>query len=97
MATYAQIAALRRNTTLKDKVSVAVAVAAQDVRNEAENTPNHRARRRWADMASVNPEAIAEQMMWAVLGNPTIQTNGEESPDSDVQFVVNGLVDVFAQ
>ena len=97
MATYTEIAALRRNSILKDKVSVAVSVAAMDIRNEAESAPNHRARKRWADQAIVNPEGQAEAMLWAVLGNPSIQATGEASPDGDVQFVVNGLVDTFAQ
>jgi hypothetical protein len=97
MATYVEIAALRRSPVLKDKVSVAVSIAAIDIRNEAESAPNHRARKRWADQAMINPEGHADAMLWAVLGNPAIQSNGEASPDGDIQFVVNSLIDVFAQ
>lgn len=97
MATFVQIAALRRSAVLKDKVSVAVAVAAMNIRNEAESTANHRARRRWAESALINPELAADSMLWAILGNPVIQDAGDDSTDSDVQFVVNSLIDVFAQ
>jgi hypothetical protein len=41
-------------------------------------------------------EATADQMLWAVCGNPTIQSSGDAASDSDIQYVVSNLVDFFA-
>lgn len=96
MATYTQIAALRRNQALKDKIYVALTKAAADVRAEDPATANHKARLRWASKVYPSPEVMCEQMMWDVLQNATIQTEGEAATDSDIQFVVNSLVNQFA-
>lgn len=96
MATYAEIAALRRNPVLMDKVLVALTKAASDVMVEADTTSLHKARLRWAEKVFPTPEVMYNLMIWRVLQNPTIQTNGEASADSDIQFVVNSLIDEFA-
>lgn len=96
MATYNQIFALKENAILREKVTVAVAKAAQDVMNEGEAAPDHEKRAIWAAGALREAEHMAEMMMWAVLGNAAIQAAGEAAPDGDVQYVVNGLINIFA-
>lgn len=81
---------------MRNRCAAAIAKAAQDVLNEAAETENHAARIVWAQDALVNAEAAASRMMWGLLGNATIQTNGEASTDNDIQFVVNGLINTFA-
>jgi hypothetical protein len=84
-------------TDLQKKCIVAVAIGAQAVLTEAQTTPNHNARMRWATNALMNAETVAQQMMWAVLSNGTVQAAGNASSDNDVQYVVNVSIDLFAQ
>lgn len=95
MATYEEIYNLR-NSSLVNRVEVAVAKAAYDVRNEVPETANHANRIIWAASALVDPKTRANEMMWQVLSNATIQASGQASTDNDIQFVVNSLVDSFA-
>jgi hypothetical protein len=97
MATYLDIYNLRRmSSNLRNRVTVAVVKAAQDVLNEDAGTPNHAGRLRWAQTALQDAEGMAERLLWGVVGNAAIQANGEASADGDLQFVVNGLIDTFA-
>lgn len=82
--------------TLNHRVAVAVATAAYSIVGEASDTPKHARRIDWATVALKHTERVADSMMWAVYGNPTIQATGEACSDADLQFVVNGLVDTFA-
>lgn len=94
---YSDVYNLRyESTSIKSRVEVAVTVAAQDILNEDGAVDNHANRVLWAQWALKNSRAAADQMMWGVVGNATIQTEGDSSSDADIQFVVNGLVDTFA-
>lgn len=96
MATYTQIFALRFGGAIADRVIVAVATAAQQVLAEAPSTVNHTARVAWAKLALKDAALMADEMMWGVVGNPTIQNLAAGSTDNDIQFVVNSLIDTFA-
>ena len=100
MATLTELYNLKNSSSLRNRVAVALAAAAEDVRNEAAATANHADRFAWATgtvLGSQNgPEVEARRLMWMVLQNATIQTSGEASTDNDVKFVVNGLVDFAA-
>lgn len=96
MATLQQIHDLRFQGNLKPRVTAAVASAAQDVLNEDSGTANHVARVAWAKSALQDATAAAEEMMWGVVGNATIQASGDASTDNDIQFVVNGLINTFS-
>jgi hypothetical protein len=51
----------------------------------------------WAKTSLRAAESNAEQMLWTVVQNPTIQTAGaEDATDSDIQFVVNSNINTFA-
>jgi len=97
MATLAEVFNLHATAAgLRNRVAAAVAKAAMDVLNEDSGTTNHANRVIWAKDALVNADSVATRMMWGVLGNATIQSNGEASSDNDVQYVVNGLINTFA-
>ena len=84
---------------LRGQVSVAVHKAAVDVTNEAANTANHALRLSWANRvlrSNTGPTDTAARWIWNVLENATIQAAPATATDSDVQFVVNALVDTMA-
>lgn len=95
MATLTEIYNLHGNTELKAKVTAAVAKASVDVINEPVNTANHAARLVWAKDAFLNAGDAAERMMWAVVGNTTIQNSSPNFIDDDIQFVVNSNINLF--
>ena len=81
---------------LQHRAMVAVATAAVAVLNEAGSTPNHAARLAWASKALADPPGMARKMTFAIMANATLQTSGDTMLDSDLQFVVNSLVDTFS-
>ena len=97
MATLQEVYNLRYEATgLRSRVTAAIAKAAQDVLNEDPGTTNHAERVVWANEALADTITWTQRMMWAVVGNATIQTNGESSSDVEVQNAVNGSIDTFA-
>jgi hypothetical protein len=51
----------------------------------------------WAKTSLRTAEITAEQMLWTVVQNPSIQTAGaEDATDNDIQFVVNSNINTFA-
>lgn len=98
---YADIhtAATDDASPLRKQVAVAIAKAAADISNEDVGTANHDLRIHWARRVSMSNEAPmveAGVMMWKVLENATLQADPANATDSDVQFVVNSLIDTFA-
>jgi hypothetical protein len=85
------------------RVTVAVGKAAVDVRAEDPATQNHEARMRWATQALQQTDQMAFTMRWGVVSNATIAAAIQANPanpaisDGDLQFVVNSLVDTFAE
>lgn len=85
--------------SLRKQIAVAIHKAAVDVGNEAENTANHANRLHWANQVLANnegPQQMAGRWIWKVLENATIQSAPAAATDSDVQFVVNSIVDTMA-
>jgi hypothetical protein len=87
---------LKANAEFKSRVASAVAKAAYDILNESVDIPNHSERVAWAKTAMKDAALVAEQMMWTIVQNATIQSEGTNSTDNDIQFVVNSNVDYFA-
>lgn len=84
---------------LRKQVAVACHQAAVNVINEDPGTANHANRLRWANKTTASnagPVNASERWIWKVLENASIQANPTTSTDNDVQFVVNGIVDVMA-
>lgn len=101
--TYSEVWNLMQGGRLLTIATVACAKAAEDIRNEAALATNHANRLSWAGN---DPRANAQAMLWSLAMNATVQTrfgvdydvapDKEASLDSDVQFVVNGLIDKHA-
>jgi hypothetical protein len=77
---------------LRKQTAVALHKAAVDILNEAANTELHKEREFWAFKVMRDPAAWAAIAIWKVLENSTIAAAPTTSTDSDVQFVINGLV-----
>lgn len=98
MATYNELYGLRNNSELRNKVVVAVIVAAETIRNEDGGTPNHANRLLWAAQAFANPLPLGQQILWALLAAnkdnavPAI----EGASDEVIQAAVDAVVDLFA-
>ena len=80
---------------VRQRVLVAVCVAAMNVFVEGDQTPNHAARVAWAQNAIGNPEAMARKMIWGVLCDPVIQGIGAGATDANIQTSVDALVSQF--
>jgi len=89
-----------RTNDLHKKVARAIDIAARDISNEDAGTANHEIRIFWAGWVRESPDRIvteAHRIMPRVLDNVTIVAAGNAALDSDVQFVVNSLVDYIAK
>ena len=95
---------LRRQPVLIGATTAACMTAAENILNEAANTPNHANRVLWANSS---PDNNALQIMPSVAMNSTIQTKWADRTaqllpehlrydDADIQFVVNSNIDRFA-
>ena len=84
------------HTLLKQRSQIAIESAAYDVINEDAGTANHANRIIWANTALNNPEKLTSVEMSLIVQNPTIAAAGDDATDSDIQFVVNGLIDPIA-
>lgn len=97
MATYAELLEAAENPTLKNRIRVAVVVAAEIIRTEADTVEFHAERMAWAKDAFKNPDANAADMLWAVLAQnrtaPLASIVGAD--DATVQTAVNAAVNAF--
>jgi hypothetical protein len=91
-------AAVAADSTLRKQITVAIAKAATDIFNENPATNGHERRMVWARQVQTSSgrSQMADAMVWKVLENATIQASPATATDSDVQFVVNSLVNQFA-
>jgi hypothetical protein len=97
MATvYETIYNLHGNSNLRNRVTVAIAKASQDILGEAGTVTNHAQRLLWARLAVSEPEAEMARMMWGVLGNAAIRNKGESASDAEVQAGVDAIINLFA-
>jgi hypothetical protein len=98
MATYFELLQAAENVNLRNRIRVAVVVAAELVRTEAGATPNHANRLIWAKQVFTDPEPVADRMVNAVLAQNRAATLAAiiGADDATVQTAVNAAVDVFA-
>lgn len=81
--------------TVRQRVIVAVSIAAMNVFVESDQVPNHAGRVAWAQNAIGNPEAMARKMIWGVLADPVIQSIGAGATDTNIQTSIDALVNQF--
>lgn len=98
MATYIELLQTAGNDGLRQRVRVACIIAAEDVRTEPVDTPNHAERLVWAKAVFQNPEAEGDRMLWAVLAQNAAATVQQITGATDemVQTAVDAAVNVFA-
>lgn len=98
MATYDELLSAAGNTALLNKMRVAVIIAAEKVRVEADTVPQHAARLKWAKAVYADPLAEARRVMWSVLAQnasaPLASITG--ATDAIVQAAVDACVNLFA-
>ena len=98
MATYLQIAAIATNNILLEQMTVAVAIQADVIRQEAGATANHANRVIWAKQAFSDPKSMAIKMIWAVLAQNQAATDTQirTATDASILSAVAASVDTFA-
>lgn len=102
MATYDELLDIATTVTgnaLKRKIQVAIVVACDTIRSEAEATPNHTNRMKWAISVLQNPAAMTDRMLWAVLAqNKSVAAASIiAASDASVQTAVDNAVNLMAQ
>ena len=98
MATYSELYGLWNESGLKNRVTVAVIVAAETVQGEDAGTPNHASRLLWASVSLRNPAQAANAMFRLVLAankDATIEAI-LGATDIAIQSAVDDAVDLFA-
>lgn len=78
------------------QVAGACMTAARDIENEDPGTPNHTNRLIWMARVDENAKDVAQIMLYEIIKNPTLAADIDNALDADVQFVVNSLIDTFA-
>ncbi len=98
MATYSELYGLWYESGLRNRVTVAVVVAAETVQGEDAGTPNHANRLVWAQQTFLNPASIAHAMFRVVLAaNKDVTVEAILSAtDVSIQGAVDTAVDTFA-
>lgn len=104
MSTRAQQAQVIKNPTTLDQLAGALLAAAVQVVNEPTSQPNHANRILFANLILLNPLQAATTMAPALMTNPTLAGQAGNAPgasgtpfaDSDVDYVVASLFDVYA-
>ena len=96
MATYAELFELRHNSELKNKVTVAVIVAAESIRSL--DPPDTNVRLAWAKAAFENAGGEVGRMLMAILAaNKSVPAEDiEGASDTAIQTQVDAAVDLFA-
>lgn len=101
MASYTEIKEIvggPQGDVLKSKIEVAMAVAAETIRNEDGATNNHANRLIWAKEALNNPGQKAREMLWALLAQNAASDVSTivGASDAAIQINVDAAVDIFA-
>lgn len=85
---------LHSEGVLWQSAAIAAMKAAVDIKNESPNTNKHSERIQWAYDVLANPDNWVTAHRWDIIQNSSISTNGHSSTDSDIEFVVAGLIPV---
>jgi len=98
MATYKDLYGLASESALRNRVTTAVIVAAEAIRNEDGETANHANRMLWAAAVFSSPATETKRMFWMLLAAnkdlEVAQISG--ASDGSIQAAVNAAVNLFA-
>jgi hypothetical protein len=94
--TYLELETLVNDPDFQARCMWAARKAAEDIRNNPEVAT---LQRKWSEKIIYTGRTNCTLQMLAcqVLRNPTIQANGAASPDSDIQFQINSIIDDLAK
>lgn len=98
MATYEELFPLLQDSELRNRITVAVGIAADGIRSEAPATANHANRLIWAKRAFSRPRQVAQEIHWAVIiaNAAATVTQIKNATDAAIQANVDAAVDIFA-
>ncbi len=98
MASYLELLSAAFDDGLRQKMRIAVVIAAEAIRTEDAGTPNHTARMAWARAACNNPEGAANGMIYAVLAQNKDAALADilAADDATIQTAVNSAVNLMA-
>jgi len=99
MASYPELFNLMQGeSNLRNRIVVAIVVAAESIRNENAQTENHANRILWAAQAFANPAGVSRKVLMAVLAaNKDVPIAAIASAsDTALQINVDAVVDLFA-
>lgn len=100
MATYPELYAIWTDgdNGLQNRVTIAVLVAAVEIMQESQATPNHNERYRWSARAVTDPISEARRFFSALLANNKDFTMSQivAVSDTQIQAQVNGAVNAIA-
>ena len=98
MATYTELFGIIHDSALRNKITVAVGVAADAIWDEDPETENHVNRLLWAAQVFTDPVSMARRIMWAVIIANRAQSVGniQGADDSTIQANVDAIVNLFA-
>jgi hypothetical protein len=98
MATYDEIKGVYAKGLLREKIQVAVAIAAQEILGELDTVENHTERYAWAAKAFANPSAEATRFEMSVLAanKDAALSVIENATDAQIQTNVDAAVNLFA-
>jgi hypothetical protein len=82
------------STNLKSRATAAVAKKAIDILDDAATETAQRIA--WAHTALRDAKSMADQMMWSVIADSDIISNGESATDAQVLSAVAGAIDTHA-
>ncbi len=95
MATYAELAALRRNSDFASCVEIAVAKFAMYKMDEDPATAGHALAVKWAQNALANPGSVASGILPAVVMDPACQSKAAtpaDITDAEIQGAVEAAI-----
>lgn len=98
MAEYVELYDLWNESELRNRVTVAVVVAAEAIWGEVDTTPNHANRLLWARATLESPVLVASAMFRFVLAANKGATPETilGAPDATIQSAIDGVVNLFA-
>ena len=98
MAAYEELYGLWHESSLRNKVAVAVVVAAETIQDEVDTIPNHANRLIWAREALEVPMSKTDAMYRIILAEnrDLAVTQILGASDTAIQNAVDGAVDLFA-
>ncbi len=98
MATYSELFDLKNNSALKNRVIVAIIIAAEAVMADVSVPVNKRQRDAWAAAVFANPKSEADRMFWALIAANEAADVAQITGATDAAILANveAHIDLFA-